>query len=333
MKKEYVVMASAIVIAMSACSKAGVENTAENPASFTVKMAELQNDDETKTGFAPGSNTLVWGAGDKLYITRKSEIYGKGKTFPYATYDLASGAGASMADFVKNAGSIDIPGTGVYVALYSGATDYGTGGTPMVCNSPSSNYFLASVPTNQAYVPGGIAPYTMPMVAVSSTLSLMSFKCIANVLRFNLYNGGAKPIKIKSIELSTDSGDRDRNGIAGPLALYTDNTVSPYDTGDVYGIWMTTHPLAQGSNTISYNCSASPNLSTDSANPTVFNIVFSSTHYSSNGGSSLITAKFTYSVDGGADQVKEIVLTNITKAKRNAMGKLYSYELKDASTF
>ena len=337
MKKVYVMMALAIC-ALSACSKVENNEGLTSPNSITVSMPELVDGNETKTGLVSngsGYNKLVWTTGDKIYITRYSELYHDGvkhgNDFSYATYNLSAGASTTEATFTPVG---PIPGSGKYVAMYTGAVDCGpTTGNIFNSSNGSSDisFYIGSIPSVQSYVENGIAPFTMPMVAYADNIEeeKLNFQFMGDVLRFNLYNGGTPEIQVKNITLTTEEGFNRGNGIAGPFAftIQTDGTFLSPETA--FGVWATdrtgTTTLSEGSRTIYYDCSASDYLSRDSAHPTEFNVVVSRTigRLDSVG---LITASFTYRVSGETeDRVKVIVLNNLTAPKRIALGKIYNF--------
>ena len=315
-------MAVAAITAVACSKNEKTESASIHPNSFSVAMADLQNGNETKTGLIEEGgqyNKLVWAAGDQLYITTSGEIGGKGGTsFNYATY-VTSDSGTTVANFSKKDGSIEIPGTGDYVAIYSGACDYSVL-NGYIFRTATSNYIQAAIPVNQVYVENGIAPNAMPMYAYGDDLNNLNFKLLGNVLRFNLYNGdGSKVIKIKSIEL-TAGGSSSHRGIAGAFGIHV--TMLDQDPSSNTGVWITTASSNQGSDHINYSCGSGITLSTDDENPTAFNVVISRTNPTP---SDEITARFTYSVNDGADTYKDIVLTNFDQTKREALGKIYTF--------
>lgn len=342
MKKVYLLMALAV---LAACSKVTPDQEISSPKSITIAMPELVDGDDTKTELvSDGSryNKLVWTTGDKIYITRYSELYSGGTThgidFSYATYNLTAGASTTEATFTPVG---PIPGTGKYVAMYTGAVDCGpAAAVGLIFNAPLTGYYLASIPSEQSYVANSIAPYTMPMVAVADNIEgeKLEFQFLGDVLRFNLYNGGSPEIQVKNITLTTEEGTNQHNGIAGPFAfqIRTDGTFVSPETA--FGIWASdaAGTKAKGWRTINYDCSASPNLSKDSSHPTEFNVVVSRNYGRINGGSlGLITATFTYRVNGEAsDRTKVIVLDNLNHSKRLALGKIYNFSpAKDVSSW
>ena len=327
MKKICLMMAVALMAA-AACSKNEADRSENNVNSFSVKMVQPVGDADTKTAFVLDNgkyNKLVWSAGDKLYVTRGSEVSHDG-TKRYATYTIDAG-GSTEGTFSLTDGEIP-EGSGKYLAFYTAPLDV-SGGSYYghVVNAPT-HHLQAAIPSMQTYVENGIQQYGMPMYGVGDDLDHLTFYLLGNVLRFNLYNGGSDVIKIKSIKLSTATGDAN-NGIAGSFA-FDQSDVNGKNPVDAFGIWATTSVNHMGTCEITYSCGSGVALSTDSANPTVFNTVVSRRH---SGGDSDITARFTFTVNDGTEQYKDVVLTNLTQTKRAALGKIYSFPAKDASTF
>ena len=310
---------AATVVVSAACSKTEAPKSTNEVKTISVKMAELQNDDETKTELAPLDGIykkLVWSATDKIYVSTTGEITAKGgQSFTYSTYTLYSGSGTTEATFT----GLSPAGTGKYVAVYTGACDYDVL-NEVILFTKNDTYFQAAIPVNQTYVENGIAQYAMPMYACGADLDNLSFKLMGNVLRFNLYNGdGGKVIKIKSIKL-TAGGEMKSRGIAGPFAIEVAELESGID--NVFGIWNVNGTSAKGSDHVNYSCGDGVLLSTDPGKPTAFNVVISRTRPTNE---EPITARFTYNVDGGADTYKDIVLTNLNQTKRLALGKIYTF--------
>lgn len=334
MKKICMTMVVAALAAV-ACSKNEIPEAVSNhPDSFSVAMTDLQNGDVTKTGLVEDGgkyNKLVWSSGDQLYITTTGELGAKdGTNFTYATY-VTSDSGTTEASFSKKAESIEIPGTGNYVVVYTKAIDYGPepdtyGVIGKLFNSTLAAYLQASVPVNQNYVANGIEPYAMPMYAYGADLADLHFTLLGNVVRLNLNNTGANTIKITSITLSTESAAKN-DVIAGPFAFTIATQLGTPETA--YGIWSGIGTYAKGSNHVTYTCSGDGVELSSTA--TAFNIVISRFHNadSAAGGETDIKATINYTVNGEAQTPKQFTLSSLNQTKRAALGKIYSFNTKD----
>lgn len=330
MKKTFILLAMATVAVAVACSKSETPANESNVKSFTVDIAQLQNGNDTKTAFVLDGgkyNKLVWHDGDKLYVTRQSNA-DNGPSAEYATYTIASG-GNTTGTFNLTGGAWN--GIGTYVAFYSGPIDVSEAAYYGQVVKANTKHLQAAIPSKQTYVENGIQQYGMPMCGIGPDLEHLTFYLLGNVIRFNLYNGGSDPIKIKSITLFTSDTGSPSNGIAGAFAFVgAEQLAESADPTDAFGIWAATSINKMASRTINYSCGDGVTLSTNSVEPTVFNVVISRRN---GGGNENITARFTYTVGGSPEKTKDIELTNLTQTKRNALGKIYAFPAKDASTF
>ena len=329
MKKVYLLTAVVAIVTV-ACTKNELPEISSEVQSFTVSMPELNKETDTKTGLVLDGgkyNKLVWKNGDQLYVAYQSSLTGHGTDFIYDTYTTTND-GTTEAVFTKTSGSAT--GSGDYVVVYTGPTDYGKG-IGEIFNAQLNQYFTVSIPTHQTYVANGIAPLTMPMYAKSASLDDLSFECCGNIVRLNLYNGGSDVIKVTGITLSTtDPGNTGYNTIGGPFAFI----ISKIDTDTLkeqYGIWSAIGSSDNGSNSITLDCGEGTTLSTDSEAPTSFNIVISRYHYNAPeaGGTSYIKATIAYELNGVAQTAKEVTLTSLIQDKRKELGKIYSFKSKD----
>lgn len=323
-------MTLAIVMVASACSKIDKEITC-NPETFTVAMPALEDGDATKTGLnyddvSGRYNKLVWKAGDKVYGMRASVLATNHKDMAnhIATYNLNGGAETIDGSFIHDGGHA-LEGEDKLLLMYTGACDVAPLNGTLLSTSSVTAYIQLAIPANQTWVANGIAAETMPMFSYSNDFEDADFHLLGNVLRFNVYNDGKDDIKITHIHLETETGTD--NGIAGPFAINTSETGTMENVRAAFGMWAySPSSSATPSFTVEYDCSASGEISKDSANPTAFNVVISRR---SGGGNSNITATFTYVVkesgEYGDPKQKAIVLGNLTRDKRNQLGKIYNF--------
>ena len=328
MKKLYYIFAIAAVAAVACTKNAGVES-AEPVDSFTLSMGDVQLDDETKTELILDGgkyNKLVWSAGDKVYVTKKS-LAESVSPLPYAIYETSKDK-VVRADFNLAGGDDISAGTGKYLVAYTSPIDYGQySGEAMVriTSSSGNNYILLSTPVNQTYVANGIGQGVMPMVGVGTTLENVQLHCAGNILRFNLYNSqtASKTIKITKIVLKGDT--QYLSFIGGAIAVYVD--ADGYSFGDIYGTFSNAQ---RSSRTVTLNCGTGVQLG---ATATPFNVVISACV----GAGSLIgylSATIYYTVNGGAEQTYgPVELTNLPGGKRKSFGHIYSFTAKDVSAF
>lgn len=327
MKKLNYIFALAAIAAVACTKKADVEMP-KAIDSFTVSMGEVKNEGDTKTELiwdGEKYNKLVWTAGDKLYVTRASVLGNHGTDFPYATFETSNNQ-VTEAIFTKAEGSIDIPGTGKYVVMYTSAADYGHVGA-LLHTTDNDTYCWLSVPVNQSYVENGIGQGVMPMIGRGDSLDDIRLECAGNILRFNLYNSDALTTAIKITRIVLTASDNTLGNIGG---IFNVNTTSYPSSGVLYGLYK--HPSS--SQTVTLDCGAGVTLETT---PTPFNIVVTS-HRGASGSTDIsstsVSATIYYTVDDGTEQpYGPVTLSKLTGTKRNSLGNIYSFTAKDAAAF
>ena len=267
-----------IIAALVSCSQiepAPVK--AETVSSFTVSFAPQQSD--TKTCL--DGNLFKWTIGDQLLVSTTGAVDGSTPA-PYNVYTTTAHKSES-ATFTYTSGSVGAPQSGEkYIVMYTGTTDVGPSaflGKKFDANT-GYPYLFASVPSRQTYSPDGLAPYTMPMYAVTTNLNNVQMTSLATVLRLKLYGTGNE--KIRSIKLESTNGYY----IAGTYALaktssgggqtYDKDAYAVFEAGNYYyGMWNEQSTKSNwGSMDVTLDCGEEGvTLSADPTDPTVFNMV------------------------------------------------------------
>ena len=340
MKRNTILFMAAMVVAFVACNREEqpqAENT-NTIKSFSVSMPVMSNGTETKTGLYDDSGVekLVWKTGDRIYVARASEVAGlQGYSVAYETFSTDAN-NTQTATFTTTGSGIEADTK--YIVAYTGPTTTGPNAGKILATS-SANYIHVDVPSNQTYVEDGIAPLTMPMYAFGSELHNLAFHCLGNIVRLNLYSSIAN-VKVTRITLSSAIADNLEGGrwnaIAGDYAIWTTNleSLASYDTS--FGLYNPYATTGTASGTVVLDCSSSDPLSSDSADPTAFNIVISrrsngvydgTENFS--GGTSNITATIEWTKNGDVQTPKVVELTNLTRERRVLLGQIFNFGAKD----
>lgn len=190
------------------------------------------------------TKTTVDGVDVKWSATDKIAVYSDVSYTTGEEYALTSGSGEKKALFSGNA----IEGT-KYLAVfpYSSAKYFAVGKSVRI-----------STPSEQTYVPNGISSDLLPMIADGNSLENMQFQYLGGILRIKLYaTDGTQISKITFTPIEPSQAVR-----------YTDFYVNSN--------WGTINPYGgkPSENSIVLNCTTPVTLSSNSENPTVFNIVY-----------------------------------------------------------
>ena len=263
--KKYLTLLAAGTIFLAGCSKEPAPSEKETVETITV----CAGDPETRTSLASDGINYTWSDGDILYVADTKDITHGSVDSPssdnIAVFTLSSKSDdGKTATFAHTSGaSIDAGST--YVVLYSSADwtglDSKCGTGPL---AGSENHLPYMIPATQTYVADGIDTETMPMFACTSDLSQFNVTCLGSILRLRLYSSTAKTVKSIAVSIPTPGSNY---AIAGPCAI----TKTFYTTAvdKCFGPWAS----GRASSTVTLDCGAGVTLSTDSSNPTVFNIV------------------------------------------------------------
>lgn len=312
MKKVYFILASTLVVAAVSCSKNEQPGEKTNQIdSFTLGMPKIQDGDGTKTEFTGANfNDLVWSDGDVISITTAESIPTSCNAVQRAEY-VTHDAGSTTASFSLSSGSI--PEGSTYILSYSENNGNLTG---------VSGFLKVKIPENQTYVENGIAKNTMPMYGYGTDLHNIQMKCLANVIRLNLY-AEEGDVKVTKIELSTTNNVT--GGICGPFAIAYKKRTNVTKTN--CGMWDAAGNSGKAKCTL--NCSPAVSLGTTSGAAKAFNIVISRNYSETTND---ITATIYY-VKGTDPTVytRTKLLSSFTHEKRQELGKIYTFSAKDLS--
>lgn len=266
------------IAAMVSCTQTELApEITEAVSSFTVSLATPQPDTRT----CLDGNLFKWTKGDELLVSTTGKVAGSAPA-PYSIYTTTDDKSES-ATFYSSAPVGALASGEKYIVMYTGTTDVGTAaflGQRFDANTGYS-YLFASVPSRQTYSPDGLAPYTMPMYAVTESLDNVKMTSLATVLRLKLY--GTEGEKVKSIKITSTNGYY----IAGTYALgktaasasgktYDQDPLAVFNGGNYYfGMWNERSTKSNwGSMDVTLDCGEEGvTLSADPTDPTVFNMV------------------------------------------------------------
>lgn len=233
--KNTIITCTVLLGALIFASCSKVETEPQVPEKGKATLKATIND-ETKTTLSGYS--VYWSSDDALGVWSDSE-------FTKTEYTLTSGTGTKTGTFTGDSKS-----GSKFLALYPyGNNVTGYQGSAEIC-----------VTNSQTYSAGGIANNLLPMVAYGTSLDNMVFQYCGGVVRIKLYADEAG-VNISSIKL-TPVG----NNAPLTYARYSSafSSYAPNATGN--GGFIAGQPITLSCGDVE--------LSTDSENPTEFNIVY-----------------------------------------------------------
>lgn len=280
MKRSFIfILAAAAFVGCTQIEPIPAIEQPETVDSFTVSVSG-QNA-ETKTCI--DGTSFKWTSGDELLVST-TKIVDAGGVASYKVYTTTADK-EETATFTSANPVGTLPDGEKYIVMYSGTVDAGSkafmGQRFDATNDNSAYYLFASVPSQQTYSADGLAPYTMPMYAVTSSLDNVKMTSLATIVRIKLYGTGSE--KIKRIKLTSTNGyyiagtyaiGKQTTGAGG--ALYTQDAYDVFSAGNNYfGMWNEQSTSSNsGSLDVTLDCGANGvTVSSDENSPTEFNLV------------------------------------------------------------
>lgn len=275
--KRYLSILSVALVMISCTQEEPTIEQQDVVSSFTVSIS---GSDGTRTCLPEDS--FLWTSGDELLVSTTGKVVGSGGLSEYSVYTTTADK-TSSATFTSSFPIATCKSGEKYIVMYSGSVDVGK--SSFVGHrfdaATGYDYIFASIPSKQTYSADGLAPYTMPMYAVTESLDDVKLTSLGTIVRLKLY--GSEGEKIRNIKLTSGNGYY----ISGTYALgttassaggvsYDNDAYTVFDEDDCYfGMWNEASTTSNwGSLDVTLDCGEEGvTLSSDPNNPTVFNIV------------------------------------------------------------